>query len=170
MKISRDTQLFLRKILVYFAIMLAVALIQTSFLAVLAPFGAVPDLVLAVSLGAGYFCSPTVGAVFGVFSGTVAYALGDTGLALLPLVYGAVGFASGVLVQKIFKGKFAVWCIYSAGGALVKGVYSVLCCMMFSGEFRLWTVLLKTLLPEFIGTVIICAALYIPIKELCKLL
>ena len=60
MKISRDTQLFLRKILVYFAIMLAVALIQTSFLAVLAPFGAVPDLVLAVSLGAGYFCSPTI--------------------------------------------------------------------------------------------------------------
>ena len=170
MKLSRDTKLFLRKSLIWFLIIFAASLIQTSFLAVLEPIGAVPDLVLLVSMGAGYFVSRYQGAIFGLASGVIIYALGDIGLAFLPIVYALAGFLAGVLVEKIFKGKFAVWCIYCVGGALFKAVYSLFCTIVFSGEFQLWAVLGRTVLPELVGTVLLGAALYVPIRKITKIL
>ena len=168
MKISRDTQLLLRKIAIYFAIIFTSALLQTSFLAVLEPFGAVPDLMMLMSVGVGYFCAPTVGAVFGLASGVVSYALGGLGFAALPFLYGAAGYLAGLIAKNLYKGKFGVWCLYSVGGALLKSVYSFLCCAVFSGEFQLWAVLWRTVLPEFVGTALLGAAIYIPVKKICK--
>ena len=170
MKLSRDAALFLRKVLIYFIIIFAASLLQTSFLAVLRPFGAVPDLVLLLALGAGYFCGAEKGGLFGVASGVVAYAMGDVGSAFLPLLYMLVGVGAGMLVESFFAGKFAVWCLYVAGAAVVKSAYSLLCAVLFSGELQLWAVLFKTLVPELVGTLILGAALYIPVKKLCKLL
>ena len=163
---SRDAVLFWRKVLVYFLIVFAAALLQTSFLAVLRPLGAVPDLMLLVALGAGYFCGAEKGGVMGIAAGVAAYALGDVGLALLPLLYMLVGAAAGLLVDNFFAGKFAVWCIYVFGAAVIKGGYSLLCCVIFSGELQLWAVLWRTLLPELLTTVILGAAVYYPIKKL----
>ena len=170
MKISRDTQLLLQKIGVYFIIIFAAALLQTSFLATLEPFGAVPDLMMLLSVGAGYFCAPFSGAVFGLAAGVVSYALGGLGFAALPFLYGAMGYLAGLVAKNLFKGKFAVWCLYAVGGGLLKAVYSFFCCAAFSGEFQFWAVLGKTILPEFVGTLVLGAALYVPIKKLCKLL
>ena len=170
MKISRDAALFLRKALVYFIIIFAAAVLQTSFLAKLRPFGSVPDLMLVLALGAGYFCGAEKGCVFGAAAGVAAYALGDIGLAFLPLLYALVGVAAGLLVDNFFAGKLAVWCIYVLGAAILKGAYSLVCCVMFSGELQLWAVLWKTLLPELVTTLILGAALYYPIKKLSKFL
>ena len=170
MKLSRDAAMFLRKALIYFIIIFAASLLQTSFLAVLRPFGAVPDLVLLLALGAGYFCGAEKGGVFGVAIGVAAYAMGDVGLALLPLLYALVGVGAGLLVDSFFAGKFAVWCLYVVGAAVVKSAYSLLSAVIFSGELQLFAVLFKTLVPELVGTLILGAALYIPIKKLCKLL
>ncbi len=163
---SRDAVLFWRKVLVYFLIVFAAALLQTSFLAVLRPLGAVPDLVLLVALGAGYFCGAEKGGVMGIAAGVASYALGDIGLAFLPLLYMLVGAAAGLLVDNFFAGKFAVWCIYVFGAAVLKGGYSLLCCVIFSGELQLWAVLWRTLLPELLTTLILGAAVYYPIKKL----
>ena len=163
---SRDAVLFWRKVLVYFLIVFAAALLQTSFLAVLRPLGAVPDLMLLVALGAGYFCGAEKGGIMGIAAGVAAYALGDVGLALLPLLYMLVGAAAGLLVDNFFAGKFAVWCIYVFGAAVIKGGYSLLCCVIFSGELQLWAVLWRTLIPEFLTTLILGAAVYYPIKKL----
>ena len=170
MKLSRDAVLFLRKALIYFIIIFVASLLQTSFLAVLRPFGAVPDLVLLLALGVGYFCGAEKGGVFGVASGVVAYAMGDIGSAFLPLLYMLVGVGTAILVESFFAGKFAVWCLYVTGAAAVKSAYSLLCTVVFSGELQLWAVLFKTLVPELVGTLVLGAALYIPIKKLCKLL
>ena len=170
MKLSRDAVLFLRKVFIYIVIIFVASLLQTSFLAVIHPFGAVPDLVLLAVLGAGYFRGAQIGGIFGVASGVVAYAMGDIGTAFLPLLYALVGVAAGILVDSFFAGKFAVWCLYTAGAAAVKGVYSLVCAVIFSGELQLWAVIFKTLVPEFVGTLILGMALYLPIKRLSKLL
>lgn len=170
MRMSRDTALFLRKVFVYFIVVFAAALLQTSFLAMLRPLGAVPDLVLVLSLGAGYFCGAEKGCIFGTAAGVAAYALGDLGFAFLPLLYALVGLMAGLLVDNFFSGKLAVWCIYVFGAAVIKGGYSLACCLLFSGGLQLWAVLWRTLLPEFIVTLILGAVLYYPVKRLCKVL
>ena len=170
MKISRDAILTIRKILIYFLIIFAAALTQTSFLAFVEPFGAVPDLALVLCLGVGYFKGAFKGGTFGLAMGLVCYTLGDTGLVLLPVLYGAVGVAAGLLVENFFSGKFAVWCLYTTGAALIKGGYSLTCIVVFSENLRLWQALFGAVVPEFVGTVILGAALYIPIKLMCKYL
>ena len=102
----------------------------------------------------------------GIAAGVASYALGDIGLAFLPLLYMLVGAAAGLLVDNFFAGKFAVWCIYVFGAAVLKGGYSLLCCVIFSGELQLWAVLWRTLLPELLTTLILGAAVYYPIKKL----
>ena len=108
MRLNRDAMLMLRKILIYFLLIFIASVLQTSFLAVVESFGAVPDLVLLLSLGAGYFCGPLAGGIFGAAAGSVSYALGSAGLAFLPLLYCAVGAFTGFLVENFFAGKFAV--------------------------------------------------------------
>lgn len=170
MKLDRGVALLLKKALVGFALMFFAALLQTSFLGIIQPFGAIPDLSLIASIGVGCFCGPVAGSIYGVAAGAVSYALGDVGLAFLPLVYGAAGFLSGLLVEKFFKGGFAVWCIYVFGGGLMKAAYSLICCLLFSEELQLWAVLGKTVLPELAGTFILGIALYVPLKKICKYL
>jgi len=170
MKLSRDALLLLRKILIYFLIIFIASLIQTSFLAVIEPFGAVPDLMLLMSLGAGYFCGPLVGGVFGVASGVAAYALGGSGLAVLPLLYCAVGAFTGFLAENFFTGKFTVWCLYTIFAAIIKGGYSLACIILFSGDVQFFAAIWRSVIPEFIGTLVLGAILYVPIKKICKYL
>lgn len=170
MRLSRDALLLLRKILIYFVIIFIASVLQTSFLAVLEPFGAVPDLMLLLTLGAGYFCGPLAGGIFGVASGVVSYALGSTGLALLPLLYCIVGAFTGFLVTNFFTGKFAVWCLYAVFAAIIKGGYSLAHIILFSSNVRFFAAIWRCVIPEFVGTIILAAALYIPIKKICKYL
>ena len=170
MRLNRDALLMLRKIIIYFVIIFAVSLVQTSFLAVIEPFGAVPDMTLLFTLGAGYFCGPLAGGIFGVAAGAVAYALGSTGLAFLPLLYCIVGAFTGFLVENFFTGKFAVWCLYTTFAAVIKGGYSLAHIILFSDNVQFFAAIWRSVIPEFIGTVVLGAALYIPIKKICKYL
>ena len=170
MRLSRDALLLLRKILIYFIIIFVASLVQTSFLAVIEPFGAIPDLMLLLSLGAGYFCGPLAGGIFGLASGAVTYALGGVGLSFLPLLYCIVGAFTGFLVQNFFTGKFTVWCLYVLFASAIKGGYSLAHIILFSGDVQFFTAIWRSIIPEFIGTLILGAALYIPIKKLCKYL
>lgn len=170
MRLNRDTQLLLKKILVYFLIIFISALFQTSFLAIVEPFGAVPDLMLLLSLGAGYFCGPVVGGIFGTAAGVVTYALGDVGFSALPLLCFVVGSAAGFLVENFFAGKLAVWCLYVAAASIVKSFYSIFCIILFSGDVQLFTAIWHSVIPEFATTVILGIALYVPIKKICTYL
>lgn len=162
--------MIIKKTVIYFVIIFISSLLQTSFLAVIRPLGAVPDLMLLLSLGAGYFCGPVAGSVFGVSAGVVTYALGGSGLAVLPLLYCAVGGATGFLVENFFTGKFAVWMLYSFVAAVFKGGYSLAYVILFSGDVRFFAAIWYTLIPEFIGTLILGAVLYVPIRKVCKYL
>ena len=170
MRLNRDTALFLRKSLIYFTAAFVSAIVQTSFLAVLRPLGVVPDLVLLLALGVGYFCGAEKGGIIGALSGVVAYALGDVGLAFLPLLYALVGVAAGLLVESFFAGKFTVWCLYVFCAAAIKGAYSLACCIILSGDVRIFGVLFYTVIPELVATLILGAAIYYPMKKLGEVL
>ena len=170
MKLSRDTLMFIRKSLIYFVIIFISSLLQTSFLAVIRPFGAVPDLMLLLSLGAGYFCGPAVGGVFGILAGVISYALGGTGITLLPIFYCAIGAATGFLVENFFSGKFTVWLLYTFVAAVFKSGYSLATVIFLSGDIRFFAAIWHTVIPEFIGTIVLGAILYLPIRWVCKYL
>ena len=170
MKLNRDALIIMKKALVYFVIIFIASVLQSSFLAVVSPFGAVPDLVLLLTLGAGYFCGPIAGLVFGIAAGAISYAVGGAGLALAPLFYGAIGGLAGFLVENFFKGKFAVWCIYLVFAATFKSSFSTAYILFFSNDVQLFTAIWRTAFPEFVGTVILGAALYVPIRKGCAYL
>ena len=170
MRLSRDTLILIKKALIYFAIIFVSSLLQTSFLAVIRPFGAVPDLMLLLSLGAGYFCSPAVGGIFGVAAGVIAYAMGGTGITLLPILYCAIGASAGFLVENFFSGKFTVWMLYTLVAAVLKSGYSLASVIFLSGDVRFFAAIWRTAIPEFVGTIVLGAILYLPIRKICKYL
>ena len=170
MRLSRDALLLLRKILIYFIVIFFASLVQTSFLAVIEPFGAVPDLVLIMTLGAGYFCGPLAGGIFGVAAGAVSYALGSLGFAFLPMLYCVVGAFTGFLVENFFKGKFSVWCLYVAFASAVKCGASLAFIILFSADVQFFAAIWRSVIPEFVGTLVLGAIMYVPTKKLCKLL
>lgn len=150
--------------------MFFVSLLQTTFFGAIEPFGAIPDLSLAAAVGVGYFCGSFVGGVYGIAAGVVCYALGDVGLAFLPIVYGTLGFLSGLLMERFFKGKFLVWCMYVFFGGIAKALYSLACCILFSGELRLWAAVGGAILPELLGTFVFGVMMYLPLKKICRFL
>ena len=170
MKISRETADVLRKALVYFVMIFLVTVFQTSFLAVIEPFGAVPDLVLLFSVGAGYFCGSLVGGIFGVAAGAMAYTMGGLGATLMPLFYCAVGAFVGFLVEKFLAGKFTAWMLYVVAAAAVKGGFSLASIIFMSGDVQFFAAVWRTVILEFVGTLVLGAIAYIPIKKLSKFL
>ena len=170
MKFDRDFVFLIRKVIIGFAVMFFASLLQTSLLDKIEPFGAIPDLSLVMVAGVGCFCGSFSGGMYGIFAGVVSYALGDVGAAFLPVVYGAIGFLSGLLVERFFKGKFVVWCIYVLCGGLLKAAYSLGCCLLFSGHIQLWQAIGGAILPELLGTFILGAAMYVPVRKICRLL
>ena len=170
MKISRDTADFLRKALVYFVMVFLVTLFQTSFLAVIEPFGAVPDLVLLFSVGAGYFCGSLVGGIFGVAAGAMASTMGGVGATVMPLFYCAIGAFVGFLVDSFLAGKFTVWMLYVAVAAAVKGGFSLASIIFRSGDVQFFAAIWRTVISEFVATLVLGAIAYYPIKKLSKFL
>lgn len=165
---------FSKKLIYFLAVSLGAlflaALLQTSFLPALDLFGAVPDLVLILVCGIAFYLGPTDGALFGLVGGILVDGLGGAGLSLSPLFYTAVAALFGALSVIAFANKFIHWIVYSIIFCFVKAFYSISRILVESGEIRFGSALAASVLPEFLGTLLLAAALSYPVKLLAGLL
>lgn len=168
MRLNRGSVQLIKKALLYFLVAFAAALLESSFFGAWLPFGIIPDLLLVLTLGAGYFKGSVSGGFFGVLAGVFGQFAGGVGLNLNLFLYIAVGYLAGVLVDSFFAGKYLVWCIYVFAAALLKGVFSLLYIVIFSGAERVFAAFFSSALPEFLGTLLLGAVIYVPIKKLVK--
>ncbi len=168
MRLDRGSVQLIKKGLIYFITAFFAALLESSLFGAWLPFGIVPDLLLLLALGSGYFKGSVSGGIFGVLAGILGQFMGGVGLNLNLILYITVGYLAGVLVENFFAGKYLVWCIYVFAAALLKGVFSLVYIVLFSGVGRFFAALFSSVLPEMLGTFLLGAVLYAPIKRLVK--
>ena len=168
MRLGRDVRVIVKKAIIFLVVAFMASLIQTSFLAVIEPFGAVPDLVLLMSLGAGFFWGPKTGGAFGVIAGAVSYAVGGVGFAYQPLFYALIGVAVGIFVENFFMGKYTVWVLYVFCVSAVKSGLSLAYVILFSERLQLFPAMWRTVIAEFFATLVLGMIFYVPIKKICK--
>ncbi len=153
--------------LIALAMLFGTALLQTSFFPWVGLFGAIPDLLLVFVAGVGFFDGARVGSPFGIGAGLLGYFLGGGANAEILLLYSLVGILSGLY----FTGrKYLSWCIHMAAAVLVKAIWSLLICLLFSPVPRPFAALWYSILPELLGTLLLSLALYVPVRAAARLL
>ena len=143
-------------------------IVQTSLLSRIKPFGGVPDLILISVMGISLYCGCYAGAVTGICAGFLSDALGSMGISILPLVFLLVGYLFGYYAR-LFGGQGFLTYLIGVGISLVVRFATTLILTFFSVEqFRFSVFLLKTALPELLGTAIFSLVLFFPILGICK--
>ncbi|MBE6661844.1 MAG: hypothetical protein E7606_01030 [Ruminococcaceae bacterium] len=157
---NAETRDIVFRSLVALAILFVIALLQTSFLPYVDLFGAIPDLLLIFVVGVSFFNGERVGLPFSMGAGLVGYFLGG-GAALSILFY----FLCGVLASRGFWGRnYLSWCMYMGAACLLKLLWSFLYCLLASALPRPFAALWQSILPELLGTLLLSAVLYYPVK------
>ncbi|MBO5305540.1 MAG: hypothetical protein J6B12_02135 [Clostridia bacterium] len=166
LQLNAEKRDILFRSLLALAVLFVTVLLQTSFLPQVDLFGAIPDLVLILVVGIGFFNGAKVGIPFGIGAGVVCYLLGGSGAAMIILLYALLGFLSSRLVS---GRNYISWCIYMAAACVIKMIWSLLMCLVLSAVPRPMAALWHSLLPELVGTLVLSLALYYPVKAAAKL-
>ena len=165
---SQQFHTIVRKIIVWGVTLFAAAVLQTSFFARLAlaiPYGAVPDLVLAVIVAIAIFDSERTGAIAGIAAGFLVSALGGTGFTLLPLVYMLCGYICGVWSTMGLSANFASWCVYMAAVGVARALTTLISVALSYPDCSLIAVLTTALIPEFLATLLVSPLAYFSVRR-----
>lgn len=145
--------------------------IQTTLLAKIPLFllpSASPALCLLFVLATGCVFGEKEGGICGCFGGIVAECLSMDallgGIMLLPLVYAVLGYASGVLFQKILAGNLPSFLVFAAVGSFFDGGFRYILMILRIGALPSFSFLTHGLLPVWILTVLFSPLIYLPVR------
>ena len=111
-------------ILAFFIIFFSIT--QTTLLARIRPFGAVPDLLLPFVVAVAMSEKEKWGAVVGLISAFVIDALGGVTIMLLPLLYVPVGIFCGLLTTYRFRDSFSVAALFTVVTTVLRAFISLI--------------------------------------------
>ncbi len=158
----------IRKTTVWGVLLFLLAVVQTGFFARLAlifPYGAVPDLMLAAVIAIAIFDSERAGAIAGIAAGVIIGALGGTGLNLLPIVYLLCGYVCGIWSTMSLSANFPSWCVYMLAGGIARGIATLVEIAFSYADYDFFAVLRQTLFPEFTATVLLSPLIYLLVRR-----
>ena len=131
---------------------------QTSFLpSYLDDSYLVADLLLGVVCALGVLGGNdkgAYGALFGIFAGLCADALGGFGICLLPVFYMLCGYLGHVANDIVPQRKFTVYLAVSAAMTLVRALVALIYVMLHTGHIPLLDVIRYVCLPLVPGTLL----------------
>ena len=146
------------RIVIYTSAVLLVASFQSAFFGKVTFFGAVPALLLAMTVAAGFFESETTGAVVGCGAGLAADLIGGTGVMFSALTYAVVGFLVGYIFGRKTRTRvsavIADWSFALLFTVGIGAVITVLNMVLSLGKFEFGGAFLYIILPEAAGTYI----------------
>ncbi len=134
-------------------------LLQTTFFVEFAPFGAVPDLLLSLTVAVAVSEGEKWGAVFGLVAAYLSQALGGAGPALLPLLYMPAGYFCGICAKNYLSDSIPVRGIYIAASGVGRGVITMICAAAVLNA-SLGEILLHIVIPEFFSTALLAPGIY----------
>ena len=156
-----------KRVAVYGLLLLILGAAMCSFFAQLTRLPATPDLILGAVLAIALLDGRKTAAIVGVFGGIVIDSLGGVGVSLSPLLYLVVVLTVGGISEKMLPGFFS-WLCLLLPSLLLRGLFTALGFLFYTGGLPVGEVLRSVILPEAICTVIFCCPLYFLVK-LCVL-
>ncbi len=136
-------------------------LLQTTFFVEFAPFGAVPDLLLSLTVAVAVSEGEKWGAVFGLVAAYFSQSLGGTaaGPALLPLLYMPTGYFCGICAKNYLSDSIPVRGIYIAASGAARGGITMICAAAVLNA-SLGEIFLHIVVPEFFSTALLAPGIY----------
>lgn len=160
----------IRSVLLVGLLVTVAAVLQTTLLGRIRPFGIIPDLTMITVVAIAYFCGRETGAVTGIAGGFLIEAMGGGRVIVLPLVYLILCYTIGHYARAVIPKRFDVYMLMQGIAIVVRsGVTLLLACLQYS-RFSLPHLLLYSTLPEILVTAAIGCALFIPLRLFCSIL
>lgn len=151
--------------LVVCAVMLAFfSLLQTTLFAKFRPFGAVPDLILPLTVAVSMTEKEKVGAVFGLVGAVVIESLGGSTFTILPILYTLVGYICGILTTHYFRDSVATRALYTVVTCAFRAVFTLIALFATTANVTLADAFTKAVIPEYISSVCFAAIPHIVAK------
>lgn len=155
----------MRRLLIYSALVLFLAVTQCSFFSALHICPAVPDLMLGLLLCILLFDSPKAAAIAAPLAGYLVDALGSSFFFFTPVFYLLAVVLLAPLATKMLSG-FWSYCILLLPVLALRALYTTICLTARIGRFPSLSLLGGTLPAEALTTAICCLLLY-PLIKLC---
>ncbi len=133
------------------------SLLQTSIFARWRPFGAVPDLMLPLTVAVAIRLGERWGAVFGIAAAFVVESLGGGSLCLLPLLYMPVGYFVGALTEEYLSTGLPVRILLTLGAIALRSIFTIITVLSTSGGLTLGSLFSTAVFPEFLSTLVFAA-------------
>ena len=155
----------MRRILIYSALVLFLAVTQCSFFSALHICPAVPDLMLGLILAILLFDYPKAAAITALGAGYLVDALGSSFFAFSPAFYLIAVVLLAPLGGKMLSG-FWSYCVLLLPALALRALYTVLCLTVRLGKLPSLS-LLGGILPAEALVTALCCLLFYPFIKLC---
>lgn len=135
-------------------------LLQTTFFVRFAPFGAVPDVVLLLTVAMGASEGEKYGAITGLAGSFLLHCLGGApGMDLSPLLYTFAGYFTGLLAKNYFSSTFAVKALYVGASCILRAIFSTItAAVILRASFSM--IMTDVVIPEFFSTAVISPIIF----------
>ena len=142
------------------AIIMVLAPMQVTFFDRFRPFGAVPDLMLCLTVAIAFSEGERFGGICGLVCAFVIESLSGVGMTILPLLYMPIGFFGGIIAKNMlgdtFYSRAAMMGVAAVGRAVVSMIYSS---TQMGLSFK--QMMPGIVIPEFFSTLVISPAVFV---------
>lgn len=152
----------MKKAFVYFLMILAMFLLQTTLFRAISLGGIVPNLLLIIVVSAGIMSGESYGLTTGFFCGLLCDIFFGSFLGFYALLYLYIGFVNGLFHRSFFAGNYVLPISLLIGSDLFYGMACYLLMFLFRSRFALAYYFMHRILPEMIYT-IVAALLFYPL-------
>ena len=136
------------------------AMLQSTFFSRFKPFGAIPDLMFALTVAIAFSEGEKWGGVCGIAAAVIIDSLTNVGISLLPILYMMAGVMCGYLVRDFFSNtalpRVAVITLFTFGRSVV-----TLICAVTVTDAPISSILIDMIIPEYFSTVLMSAPVYL---------
>ncbi|MBQ4353969.1 MAG: hypothetical protein IJC71_03650 [Clostridia bacterium] len=130
------------------------SLLQTTLFTRFRPFGAVPDLILPLTVAVAMAFRERWGAVFGLIGAFIIESLGGSSVTILPILYMLTGYIVGLTSTYTFRDSPVVRVLYTLITSPIRMLFTLIALAAAVGEFNLITIITSILLPELCANLV----------------
>lgn len=138
------------------------AMLETTVFSRFKPFGAIPDLMFALTVAIAFSEGEKWGGVCGIISAVIIDALTGVFFSLLPILYMMAGVLCGYLVRDFFSNtalpRVAVITLFTVGRSVVTLISAVTVT-----DAPISEIMLDMVIPEYFSTVLMSAPVYLTV-------
>ena len=146
------------------ALILLLALLQTTLLARFRPFGAIPDLMLSAVIAIAVLEGEKWGCLIGLLAALVIESMGGGAIQLLPLLYMPVGYFAPIATELYFTDSAPVRFMYSAVAGIGRALLSMVLLAITVKDFSLPGLFMSVAVPEYASTLLLSVPVQILVR------